>query len=110
MTLSPDGRSLTGSNNYAGSGVAGRRSSGDSRSLAGDWQWSLNGLTTFREDGTVINRITPGRWSRISEDTIRIVWDFAFIDRVTLSADGRTLSGRNQLGGTVNASRVACAQ
>lgn len=110
MTLSLDGRSLTGSNNYSGPGVAGRRSSGDSRSLAGNWQWYNNVATTFRDDGTVIAGIMPGRWSRISENVIRVVWDFAFIDRVTLSGDGRTLSGRNQVGGTVNASRVACAQ
>lgn len=110
MTLSADGRTFTGINNYVGDRIAvtGRRESGDARSPAGTWQSSNGAPTTFRDDGSVVSGFMPGRWTRNPDGTIRVVWDFAFVDQVTLSPDGRSLSGNNQVN-AVTATRAACA-
>jgi hypothetical protein len=109
MTLSADGRSLSGRNNYAGPGVAGIRATGDAASLAGQWQWTNGQPTVFHQDGSVTNGPVAGRWTRVSENTIRIVWEYAFVDRLTLAPDGRSISGTNQLGMAVSGTRVPCA-
>jgi hypothetical protein len=109
MTLSSDGRSLSGRNNYAGLGVAGIRAAGDSTSVAGQWQWTNGQPTVFHEDGSVTNGPVPGRWTRASDNTIRIVWEYAFVDRLTLAPEGRSISGKNQLGMAVGGTRVPCA-
>jgi tRNA A-37 threonylcarbamoyl transferase component Bud32 len=109
MTLSSDGRSMSGRNNYAGPGVAGIRAAGDSASVAGQWQWTNGQPTVFHEDGSVTNGPVAGRWTRVSDNTIRIVWEYAFVDRLTLAPDGRSISGKNQLGVAVGGTRVPCA-
>jgi len=109
MTLSADGRSLSGRNNYGGPGVAGIRAAGDSNSIAGQWQWTNGQPTVFHEDGSVTNGPVAGRWTRVSDNTIRIVWEYAFVDWLTVAPDGQSISGKNQLGMVVGGTRVPCA-
>jgi hypothetical protein len=108
LTLSADGLTLAGTNNYGGPDVLGRRGSGDPRSLTGSWQWSNGQPTTFRDDGGVSNGPVPGRWTKVAS-TIRIVWEFAFVDQLTLAPDGGSIAGKNQFGVSVSGVRVPCA-
>ncbi len=111
LVLSSDGRVLSGSNNYGGPGaVSGQRLTGDSRSVVGTWKWS-NGLTTVIGDGgETQNGPVSGKWTQLRGNTIRIVWNFYFTDDVTLSPDGRSLSGKNMLGQPVGGTRATCAK
>jgi hypothetical protein len=108
LRLSADGRTLSGTNNYGGPGVTGSRAAGDSNSLAGSWQWPNGQPTVFRTDGSVANGPIPGRWTRLQDGAIRIVWEFAVVDQLSLSPDGGFLSGRNQLGIPIRGTRVPC--
>lgn len=76
-------------------------------SVVGRWQWFVNGEEVpgneFLPGGEVKSDPTAS-WRCVDEDQRRyqFVWaDRSFIDVLTLSADGRTLRGRNNLGKTV---------
>jgi hypothetical protein len=111
VVLSADGQSLAGSNNYAGANLSSRRVSGAPGELAGSWSWSMAGgqIAVFHEDRRAVVGTIVGAWSELRERTFRIVWEYRFVDRVSLSPDRRTLTGRNQLGQPITGTRVTCA-
>ena len=111
LVLSPDGKVLSGSNNYAGPGVSGQRISGDPSTVVGTWRWSLGGTNTIlSESGDAQNGPVTGKWTQLRGNTIRLVWNFYFTDDVTLSSDGRTVAGKNMLGQVVAGTRVPCSK
>lgn len=90
----------------SGSGVPVTRGQG----LVGTWTWSNGARVDFRSDGTssASNGLT-GTWRELGDGRLEIQWGQPgqpprFTDVVSLSADGRTLSGRNQYGASVSAS------
>jgi len=61
-----------------------------------------------REDGTAQNGTVSGKWTQIDGVTYRIVWNYVFVDQLSMSENGRQQSGRNQLGIAVGGIRAAC--
>ncbi len=79
----------------------------------GTWTWSNGAEVDFRPDGTgtASNGLTA-TWRRLADGRIEIQWGQPgqpprFTDVVRLSADGRTLSGRNQYGVGISASAAS---
>jgi hypothetical protein len=60
-------------------------------------------------DGRTRHGSVSGAWTRLDPQTYRIVWNYVFVDRMTLSPDGRNLAGRNQLGFALSATRRPCS-
>ena len=104
ITLSVDGRSLAGMNQF-GIPVGGTRASGGS-SLAGEWRWSLGVPVTIRPDGSAQAGTFLARWEPVNPAarTFRITWPPG-VDEVVLSADGNRIQGGNQYGFKVDAPR-----
>jgi hypothetical protein len=104
VTLSPDGRSLAGMNQY-GILVSGTRSGGGT-SLAGEWRWSIGVPVTIRPDGSAQAGTFLARWEPVNPAarTYRITWPPA-IDELVLGPDGNRLQGGNQYGFKVDAPR-----
>jgi len=111
VKLSQDGRSLTGSDIYGGAPISAQRLSGGPQGFPGLWQWN-NGLAviavTVSEDGSVTAGPLNGKWTALGGQTFRVSWTHFPIDQVEMSADRRTLSGQNQWGFKVAATRVPC--
>lgn len=109
VALAADGKSFSGTNNYAGPNVSAQRTSGDAKGLVGTWQAPNGQVTIVKENGTMQNGSVPGTWTRVDASTYRMVWDFRFVDQVSMTDDGRTLSGTNQFGLVVGGVRVPCS-
>ncbi|MEA2240142.1 MAG: eukaryotic-like serine/threonine-protein kinase [Thermoanaerobaculia bacterium] len=76
--------------------------------LTGTWNW-FNGLVvTIATDGRFRSTAgVSGKWSPIdaSRRMYRLQWDNGFVDSVSLSRDGAALSGSNESGARVSATR-----
>jgi TIR domain len=108
ITLSADGQSLAGSDNY-GPVISAQRISGAQQGFAGVWLWS-DGLTvTVSEDGSIADGISRGKWHSVGGEAYRIEWANFPVDQLAMSSDAQTLSGRNQFGNTVGGRRVPCS-
>src|SRR5262249_12920703 len=65
-------------------------------SVAGQWRWFNGSIVGINANGTTMpspDGIT-GRWN-CHDGTYVFVWSHGYTDRLTLSADGRRLSGKN---------------
>jgi len=71
-------------------------------SIPGDWEWFINGIVTFYPDGTLTqaNGLT-GKWRVMNDGTVVIEWSHGYKDTLTLSDDGKTLTGCNDAGSNV---------
>ena len=110
VTVVPGGRSLVGDNNYGGAGTLNaQRISNESAGLVGSWRWN-NGVTVlFRGDGGAQAGPVGGKWTQSGANNYRIVWEFFFLDTLSLSADGRQLTGHNNVNIPVGGVRIPCA-
>jgi len=94
LTLSTDGSTLSGTNNL-GVLTSATRKFGEATGLVGSWLWS-NGITVeIRPDSSVIGGPFKGAWYKAGNNWI-IEWPL--VDAVSLSADGHSLSVKNQFG------------
>ncbi|WP_428559450.1 MAG: hypothetical protein ACP59X_14190 [Solidesulfovibrio sp. DCME] len=81
-------------------------------SLAGKWKWFTGDIHTFRADGSIdtSSRFLPNSsWSCEDAQARRyvIIWmGGKFVDHVTISPDGLSLSGKNQYGHHVTGRRL----
>jgi hypothetical protein len=76
--------------------------------VVGNWTWFIGGVVTFAPDGRLSwfqnpSNLIPtalGSWSCTDADknTVALAWPNGFVDTVTLSADGKMLSGTNHTG------------
>jgi hypothetical protein len=107
VVVSTDGKTFSGSNNYAGFGVSGQRLSGATSGLVGTWRIG-NFIAVFTDSGDVRNDQVTGTWTRLSSDTYRIEWNYRFVDQLTIGPDGKTASGKNQLGIPLSGVRTSC--
>lgn len=103
LTLSADGQHLSGYGSRdpkatSGFAVSANRKAGaarpgpDTASVAGVWEWFVNGDVTFHPDGSLTQGNLRGQWSQ-SGSQVRVQWSHGYYDFLTLSADGRRLSG-----------------
>jgi hypothetical protein len=64
-------------------------------------------VVIFHDDGTFTgSKGHGGQWRKVFSNQIRVDWrDLGFVDHLVLSSDGRSLSGKNQYGDRVTATR-----
>ncbi len=121
VSVSPDGRTITGRNNYgnlvSATRVQGASNAGDpvpGGGIVGSWKRTDGPeIFTYSADGRASTQTgNTGTWTRAGASTFTVVWTHHppghaanFIDTLTLSADGRTLSGGNNYGNTVRTVR-----
>jgi len=103
LTLSPDGRTLTGGNQYGFSTSALRLSFGPG--ISGNWRWPNGAIVVVRPDGYFSVANFAGRWRANSPTSYALTWPKP-VDTVVVSADFRSLSGSNQYGIPVSANRM----
>ena len=76
--------------------------------IVGCWKWSNNVTVDIRKDGSMTAVTFPGRWRLV--DSVKSVYNFTWpepVDTAVLSNGGRTLSGANQYGFTMSATRIS---
>jgi hypothetical protein len=80
------------------------RSSSSCQRVVGTWDWFIGPTVTFKDDGTGGNSLFTFTWT-CSGGNYVLVWSHGYTDRVKLSADGKSLDGKNQNGTHIFASR-----
>ena len=95
VTLSGDGRTLSGGNQYGVPMTAARLSFGPE--IAGSWRWYNGVMVSIRPDGTFTAATISGRWQMTTPGAYALTWPNP-VDTVTMSADHRRVSGSNQYG------------
>lgn len=74
--------------------------------FVGNWNWFNGGAVGIRPDGSFVAAGSGGTWRCLAGNQIRMEWNEGWIDVLALSPDGTRLSGSNQHGSPVSASRV----
>ncbi len=75
---------------------------------SGEWHWWNGGLVTLEVDGSIRkSTMVMGTWHTVDEATrtIDVRWEGGQIDTLTMSPDGHQLSGTNQYGVAISATR-----
>jgi hypothetical protein len=62
--------------------------------LTGVWSWFSRRMVTFVADGTASSGTLTARWT-CESGNVTIHWSHGYVDRLTLSADGNSLTGTN---------------
>lgn len=93
-SLSPDGRTLSGGNQYGFRMSATRLSAGPE--IAGTWRWYNGVVVVIQSDGTFTAGTVTGRW-RGSGLSYSLTWPNP-VDTVKLSSDHTRVDGANQYG------------
>src|SRR5204863_137030 len=78
---------------------------GTCRQVVGNWTWFLS-TTAFKPDGTATNSGGPTATWTCASGTVTVRWSHGFVDRVTPSADGASLTINSTLVGTFSAKRL----
>lgn len=75
--------------------------------ILGKWSWFNGDLHTFLPEGKVAGD-PNSTWTLLDKDRklYRIIWGGRWIDTVTMSADGRGLTGTNQDGTRITGNRI----
>ena len=106
VSISPDGGSLSGGNQYGVSMTATRVSPGID--ITGAWRWYNGVVVTILPNGTFVALTTHGRWQNTGANTYALTWPEP-VDTVTMSPDHGRVSGKNQYGFQVSGTKTgAC--
>ncbi len=87
-------------------------SGGGQGSIVGQWRWFNGATVTFRPDGSCdATNGFYGAWKNLYSGEFEIQWKrpgqgTLYIDTMQLSVDGKRLSGKNQHGSGVSATRL----
>jgi hypothetical protein len=74
--------------------------------ITGCWRWTNNATVVIHPDGTMVAGPFTGRWQADpGHQTYHFTWPEA-VDTSQLSSDGRTLTGGNQYGFAMSATRL----
>lgn len=103
MTLSGDGRTLQGGNQYGISTTATRLTPG--LGAVGMWSWH-GGAIVIQADGSFIAGPFRGSWRTTGGNTFALTWPNP-VDTLTMSSDRQRLSGSNQFGIKSSGTRMA---
>ncbi len=105
VVMSPDGRTISGGNQYGIPMNAARLTPGTE--LAGAWRWYNGVIVNILPNGTFTAGTTGGRWQRTAAG-YALTWPPP-VDTVTLSSDHRRVSGSNQYGFHISGTKTgAC--
>lgn len=110
LTISSDGKTMTGVNNREARLVILRRGSSHQSNgcnlVVGNWAWDTRAFpATIHSDGTVFGndggQLISATWLCIDplKGQIVVKWNTGYTDTLTLSNDGNTLTGANNRGG-----------
>jgi hypothetical protein len=72
--------------------------------ITGSWKWSTGGVAEIKPAGTVNKGKLRAKWS-CSGNRVVLEWQHGYIDHLVLSDDAKSLSGKNNYGYKVHASR-----
>lgn len=89
---------------FGGLSTGNADAAGSCTSIPGVWSWFVNGDVTFKSNGTLTQGPRTGRWT-CSNGIVTIVWSHGYTDRVTLSSDGRKMTGTNEYGNAISGAR-----
>jgi hypothetical protein len=87
----------------------GQQSQPKCNDIVGQWKWFVGPQITFNADHSFSNGENSGNWevTNAAERKYTLRWDVGgFVDEVTLSGDGRKLTGTNNNKNTVSGERV----
>jgi hypothetical protein len=101
VTLSPDGRTLTGGNQYGYQMTATRLIGGPG--LPGTWRWYNAAVVVIQPGGSFFVANISGHWSG-SGLSYSLTWPKP-VDTLTLSGDHKRLDGHNQFGVHISGTR-----
>ena len=73
--------------------------------IVGCWMWFNNVLVAVNPDGRLVAGPFTARWQRAGQRSYHFTWPEA-VDAVTMSGDGNGLTGGNQYGFPMSATRV----
>jgi hypothetical protein len=75
--------------------------------ILGKWSWFNGDVHTFLPEGKIAGD-PNNNWTLLDSDKnlYRIVWGGKWIDTVTISPDGRTLTGTNQVGTRITGNKI----
>jgi hypothetical protein len=102
LTLSADGRAMTGSNNHGrsirvtcdGPVPTADPANGGACTPVGKWDWVDGARAVIHADGSVTHSSGyAARWQPLGGSRYLLTWNNGAIDTLTLSADGRTMTG-----------------
>ena len=103
-SLSPDGGSLSGGNQYGVAMTATRVSPG--QGIAGAWRWYNGVIVNIEPNGTFSAITTRGRWQSAGGSTFRLTWPSP-VDTVTMSPDHLQVNGANHYGFSISGRKMA---
>ena len=74
---------------------------------ARSWKWAVGETVTFvataGDSGQMSSPLNNGTWECDGPRTVTLRWNLlGFVDRLTISADGRRVSGTNNLGQAIS--------
>jgi len=104
LSLSTEGDSLSGTNNY-GLPVTATRKSGEKTTLVGSWLWMSGVTINIRTDFSFTGGALKGIWRKAGNHWI-IEWPL--VDTVTLSKNGLNLKVKNQFGSVTAKRDIHC--
>jgi hypothetical protein len=102
VTLSGDGNSLSGGNQY-GFPTSGTRVA-PGVGLAGAWRWPNGAIVMIAPQGVFSVGPFSGRWRASGANTFNLTWPNP-VDSVNLSSDSRRIAGHNQYGVAISGTR-----
>lgn len=106
VTLAGDGNSIHGGNQYGFPLSATRVSPG--QGVTGAWRWPNGAIVLIRPDGGFTAGPFSGRWKSTGQSTFNLTWPDP-VDSVSLSPDSRRISGHNQYGIPITATKTSAA-
>ncbi|HHJ15680.1 MAG TPA: hypothetical protein ENJ80_03185 [Gammaproteobacteria bacterium] len=104
LTLSADGSTLSGTNNF-GIPVSATRKSGNVPGVTGSWLWNTGITVTIRSDASINGGAFSGTWSSANN---KWIFEWPLVDTISLAADGDSLSWRNQFGAATAKRDAGC--
>lgn len=104
LTLSADGSTLSGTNNF-GIPISATRKSGTAPGVEGSWLWSSGVTMTIRPDASISGGVFSGTWNKADS---KWIFEWPLVDAISLAADGRSLSLKNQFGAATAKRDASC--
>lgn len=105
LTLSADGSTLNGTNNF-GLPVSATRKSGNAPGVEGTWLWSSGVTMAIRSDASISGGAFRGTWNKADS---KWIFEWPLVDAISLTADGLSLSWKNQFGAATAKRDATCA-
>ncbi len=107
VTISADGNSLSGGNQYGFPTSAVRAVPGIG--LTGAWRLANGAIVMVRPDGAFTVGPFTGRWNATGANTFNLTWPKP-VDNVNLSSDATRIAGQNQYGIAISGTRAGACE